>query len=368
MRVAPILLAVAVWAPQVRAQITVPIAGLAQEADLAAFATVERVTETQGPTAPDRTLSVQLRLGQIIRGRPSSMTVIATLAEKCYSGGGGPGHTCVTISGMEGMSGLWLLKATESGYRIVPIQRLTYEPEGLFLHVAAPLGDAAQGGELDSVLMGYAVRWIQGSDERFTGQDELIYGAFAPSVEARPNQEHVLAAIAPLLASASPRQHAMGLVIALRAESAEAMTQVVNEISTLRSNPRFDEIMFAIGAYPTNGVPGTKSPEWVAPIARLLAMPEIPGMDAALAGALYRIGTPDTWPLIAAVLDSKDPTAQTIAIRTMAMRVPREMATAETQRFYPGMPGSPGSTAEYVEFWKAWWTQNRAALGFTARQ
>ena len=91
-------------------------------------------------------------------------------------------------------------------------------------------------------------------------------------------------------------------------------------------------------------------------------------MDASLAGALYRIGTPETWPLIAAVLDSKDPTAQMIAVRTIAMRVPRAMTTAETQRFYPGMPGSPGSTGEYVAFWKAWWTQNRAALGFTAEK
>jgi hypothetical protein len=95
---------------------------------------------------------------------------------------------------------------------------------------------------------------------------------------------------------------------------------------------------------------------------------DIPGMDSALAAALYRIGTPETWPLIAAMLDSKDPAAQMVAVKTIAMRVPRAMTTGETQRFLPGMPGSPGSTAEYVEFWKKWWTQNRAALGFTAAQ
>jgi hypothetical protein len=274
----------------------------------------------------------------------------------------------VTISGMEGMSGLWLLKAADSGYQIVPIERLTYKPEGLFLPVPPPADNAAQGADLDSVLLGYAVRWIQSFDERPTWKDEAIYGAFGPSAQARPNQEHVLAAIAPLLASSSPGEHAMGLVIALRAESADAMAQVVNEISTLRSNQRFDEIMFAIGAYPVQGGAGSKSPKWIAPIARLIAMPEIPGMDASLAGALYRIGTPETWPLIAAVLDSKDPTAQMIAVRTIAMRVPGAMATPETQRFLPGMPGAPGSTAEYVDFWKTWWAQNRATLGFKADQ
>jgi hypothetical protein len=72
------------------------------------------------------------------------------------------------------------------------------------------------------------------------------------------------------------------------------MTQVGNEISTLRSNPRFFGIMFAIGAYPTGGVPGSKSPQWIAPIARLIAV----------------------------VPDSEDRTAQTIAARTIAIRAP----------------------------------------------
>jgi hypothetical protein len=126
--------------------------------------------------------------------------------------------------------------------------------------------------------------------------------------------------------------------------------------------------MFAIGAYPVQGVPGSKSPQWIAPIARMLSIREIPGMDASLAGALYRIGTPETWPLIAAVLDSKDPTAQMIAVRTIAMRVPGALANEETHRFYPGMSLSSASIAEYVEFWKAWWIQHRAALGFRATQ
>jgi hypothetical protein len=142
-------LALAWWTPQGKAQITVPIAELVHDANLVAFATVERVTETPGPTAPDRTLTVQLRFGQIISGKPSALTVTATLAEKCYSGGSGPGHTCVMISGMEGMSGLWLLKAAESGYQIVPIERLTYKPEGLFLPVPPPVNNPAHGADLD---------------------------------------------------------------------------------------------------------------------------------------------------------------------------------------------------------------------------
>jgi hypothetical protein len=369
MRAALALLMVTAWAPQMRAQVTVPIAELARDASFVAVATIERATETQGATAPDRILTLQLRLGQVLIGQASSSIVIATLAEKCYAGGSGGGHICVTTSGTEGLTGLWLLKAGDSGYQIVPVERVTRSATGLFLPDAGPFSNAAGFVDVETLLLAYEVKWIQAAElNTNTHGDETIYGAFGPSLQARPNQAHVLAAIAPLLASPSPTQHAMGLVIALRAESADAMTQVVEEISTLRSNPRFDEIMFAIGAYPVGGVPGSKSPQWIAPIARLLAMPEIPGMDASLAGALYRIGTPETWPLIAAVLDSKDPTAQTIAVKTIAMRVPRAMADEETHRFSPGSVGPPITTAQYVEFWKAWWTQNRAALGFTATQ
>ena len=44
--------------PLAVAQITVPIAGLVHDADVAAIATVEQATETQGATPQDRTLAV----------------------------------------------------------------------------------------------------------------------------------------------------------------------------------------------------------------------------------------------------------------------------------------------------------------------
>jgi hypothetical protein len=231
----------------------------------------------------------------------------------------------------------------------------------LFLSGPAPSGN----GDLDSVLLDYEVKWIQSAGAQInTAEDSGIYNVFQASASGqKANQEHVLAAIRPLIDSPSPSQHAMGLVIALQAGSADAMSQVTDEISTLKSNPRISEIIFAISAYPTQGGPGSKPSPWIAPIRKLMAMREgVPGMDGALAAALYRIGTPETWPLIAELLESKDPGAQMIAVKTMAMRVPRAMVTEETRRFYPGTMGPPITTAEYVEFWKAWWIQNRAAI------
>jgi hypothetical protein len=352
------------------AQIYSPISALAQDADLVAVATIDRVVETPSPTARDRTLTVQLRLSQILRGQTSSTTVLATLAETCLVGfWSGPGHICVSTAGMAGLTGLWLLKAEEGGYRILPIQRVTHSALGLFLPLPVPSSNAPQPAEIDSLLFAYQVRWIQSIEGPLNLQDEdRLYAAFGPWLKARPNQDHVLAAIAPLLASPLPRQHAMGLVIALQAESADALTQVVDEIATLRSNPRFSEIVFAIGASPPNGVPGSKSPQWIAPIRRLIALHlDIAGLDASAAAVLYRVGTPETWPLIVSLLDSKDPNAQMIAVRTIAIRLPAAMATDETHRHTPGTVGPPITTGQYVEFWKTWWSQNRASLGFAAQ-
>ncbi len=362
-------LAVAVCVPTAPAQISRPIADLAESADLVAIATIDRVMETSSSASPDRTLTVQLRLGQVLHGEPSSTTVLATLAEKCFAGGSGPPHICVSTAGMVGLTGLWLLKAGESGYQILPIDRGTRSAQGLFLALPLPFNNKLQPTDVDSMLFSYQVRWIQSLGEPDNRQDDdRLYNAFGTNLQVRPNQEHVLAAIAPLLDSPSPRQHIIGLVIALRAGSTDAMTQVVNELPTLRSNPRFSEIVFAIGAYPTNGVPGSKPPSWIAPLRQLLAIhPEIAGIDAAAAAALYRIGTPETWPLIVSLLDSKDPNAQMIAVRTMALRVPAAMATEETRKFLPGALGAPQTTGQFVEFWKGWWNQNRTGLGFAAQ-
>ena len=78
-------LTLVMWTRGAVAQITVPIAELAQDASLVAVATIERVTETPGTTPADRMLTVQLRLGQVLSGQSSSTTLVATLAEKCYS-------------------------------------------------------------------------------------------------------------------------------------------------------------------------------------------------------------------------------------------------------------------------------------------
>ena len=72
LRVFVIGLVLGACVPPARSQPDTAITYLGRTADLVAFATVERITETGGALAGD--VTVQLRLTQVIKGQPSSLT------------------------------------------------------------------------------------------------------------------------------------------------------------------------------------------------------------------------------------------------------------------------------------------------------
>ena len=246
-----------------QAQMYSSITELGRTADLVAFATVVQASATPG-VPPNVSLTVQLRLNRVIKGQDSQATVAATIAERCAGGGSGPGSICVQVPRMSGVSGLWFLKSGAGGYEILPLHKATHNPDELLLPVPDSGGDV-RPGNLEDALLEYHVRWIQSLTEPpITFEDERFFTAFAPSfppsIGAAPTLQQILPADAPLIASSTPWQHAIGLVIALRAGSADALTQVVNELPALQSNPRFSEIVFAIGAYPIQAAPDRKTP------------------------------------------------------------------------------------------------------------
>jgi hypothetical protein len=350
-----------------------PITDLGRAADLIAFATVDGVVETGDQAAP--AVIFQLRLIQIIKGESSSLNVLAGFAARSDRGcGGGGGRTpCLSLPpDMVGKTGIWFLRSGDRGYQIVPrqLQSPFIRSDDLYLPMTGPPGRVVAIGALDDVLLAYEVRWFQSlADPDYRLVDEELISSFEHRNSESPTQQQALAAIAPLIESPVAWQHAAGLMVALRIDSADAMSMVVNELSALRSDPRFPEIVFAIGAYP---IAGKKDARWLAPLRRLLALhADVPGLDAAAAGALYRIGTKDTLPMIAELLESKDQTAQTIAVKTLGLYTGSgafgPLATEQTLRFTPGMQRPPLTTSEYVDFWKAWWSRNRANLGFPVR-
>ena len=231
--------------------------------------------------------------------------------------------------------------------------------------------DVSTASGLDDAILAFAARWIQSlAEPPNTFTDEQFYAAFAPAPVVDnasaplPTRRQVLRAVTPLISSSAQWQHILGLIIALRAGSPDALTQIAGELPALRTNPRFQEILDVIGHE-------TNSPDLIAPLRQLLALhSDISGIDTAAAGALYQIdarentenkNTNDIRPLVASLLDSKDPVAQAIAARTIAIWVPSRLVSEETRAYYPGQSKT---TAQYVEFWKTWWIQNRANLGF----
>lgn len=357
-----VILAPVACTSSLRAQ-AASITELGRKADLVAFATVDNATQNRSTGSPDAVLAVQLRLNQVLKGSPASSTVLARLSEKCYAGGGGPGHPCVyDAAQLAGSTGIWFLQFTDDGYAILPLERVARVASDLCFQVPLPLGriSASPFDDVDETLLNYYVRWMQALPVAAdTRDDDRFFAAFGST-----DPRKVLKAIAPLIASQSPGEHAVGLLIALSADSADAMSQVVDELPTLRADPRLSEMVATIGHVPGGG-PGSKDPRWIEPLRRLLALhADIPGMDAAAAGALYRIGTKETWPLIAGLLDSKDPYAQLIAMRTIAFRVPNALTDEQTRRFYPDGSATGPAIQQYAQFWKGWWARNRAALGF----
>ena len=332
------------------------ITALGHNADIVAFATAEKATQTPGAVAPDVTLTIQLRVTQALKGQPAMPDMLASVAERCGNGGSGRRPLCVRqTQDIAGLTGIWFLKSTDTGYQIQPRNPAAGSADELFLPLTGPPDPVPAPDKLDEALLKYLVRWFQalvGPEPRL---DERLFAGFQPWGTVPPSEQQTLTAVAPLIDSPYPGQHAAGLVVALRAGSADAMAQVVNELSALRSNPRFFEIVSAVGE--------NKDPSWIAPFRQLIALhADVPGLDAAAAGSLYRIGPQETLPLVAELLNSKDPGAQMIAVKTLAIWIPA--GTLDNAKYYPGMKADPSpTTPEFVAYWKTWWSQNRAHLG-----
>jgi len=335
------------------------ITDLGHTADLIVVARLDRIDRKAETTSTgSRYGTAQLNVIQVIKGSSASQMLQAAIVSSrkpCFAAGGsGPGPCFSLSADMPVSTGIWFLKSVEGAWEIIPKQLhgplITYDD--LFLPLTGNPGAVPAPGALDDRLLAYEVRWFQSlADPDIHSIDEPFYSCFQDRNSQSPTQQQVLRAIAPLIASRYPGQHAAGLVLALRFDSVDAMNQVVNELPALRSNPRFPEILSAIGSAPPGG---KKDPRFVVPLRQLIALhADVPGLDAAMAAALYRTGTRETWPLLGELLESKDAYAQTVAARTLGILVPAQEA-----------PGNDPRLPYEVAFWKAWWAGNRARLGF----
>ena len=357
----------ALCAPSAWPQRLVPITDLGRSADLVTFAKVDQVLLAGGATSPD--IVLQLQLLRTLKGAAPSSTVVAAVSAFSQHS---PGPLSVSGS-FVGSTGIWFLKGGTGNYRILPRAKFAYDASDLFLPLSG-VGDSDAGpGDLDDLLLGFQVRWYQSLTDPTWMDDNMLLSSFEHWSADSPHPKQVLSAVAPLMKSSSPAQHAVGLAAALRAGSTDAMSEVIDELAVLRSNSRLGLILGAIGMYP-------KDASSIPLLQRIVGLhSDIPGVDAAAAGALRRIGTKAILPTMADLLDSKDPDAQLAVAaflgfftlfadaqgETYADSPLGPFATAQTRAITP-RAGSSMTASEYAGSWKVWWSEHRAQLGFPA--
>jgi hypothetical protein len=307
------------------------------------------------------------------KGSPAPVTLIAGAA--AFSGRG-PGPISLS-SGMVGATGLWFLKAGTDKYRILPRVTSGYTPGDLYLPLHEAPRAAPAAAVLNDELLAAMVRWYRSLDDRRAlGDVEMLLSSFLRLGEESPSLEQVTSAVAPLINSAKPAERVVGLTAALRAGSKDALEFLMKDAPALQSEPTFPMITIAISMYPIGAY--AKDESWVEPLGRLLTMHRgVRGIEGAVAGALAKIRSKAVLPLMAELLDSKDPAVLTgvasyFGVFTLLANSTGEILpdapdgpfANEQTRWYTPRQDRAVTPSQYADFWKVWWSQNRAQLGF----
>lgn len=349
-----------------------PIAVVAAQADVVTLATVTSVAVGQS----SRVATVTLTTTQSLKGQPGSSTLQAQVVLPTYPIQ--PSPQVIDTAGIEAAltasCGIWFLQLDPTGYRIIPTAAGYYSAEDLFLRQDCQSLASVPSGTLNQQLLAYVVRWYEGLDNPDQGDERLqaSFQSWKPGMSVVAVAD-LLSGAAELTASTNLNQHAMGLVLAVQLRSDPALAQVLTEVDTLKTNPKFAYLTAAIAAsQPDAGA--------VPALLQEVAMhTDAPGLDDAVRSALMRLtGNRAVVPAMAKLLGSQDPVAQLRAARFFSVFTfladahgnisegapDGPLATAETRSFAPGLGPTP---AQCVQFWEQWWTDNATKLGFSAQ-
>ena len=342
------------------------LVGLASQADVIAVGIVKQV-------GTERDQQIELQLTSVLQGTPSSLDIVVNLA---HSSGGIRIAGGVLSSAATGQKGVWFLKASGTGYKVMPIFENPVRAREVFI----PISDSAlqPGDSLGSQLLQYEVAAYRALSDPSTRDVSQLSAAI---LEAAPKDAAMAAAS--LQGSVSLDQHTMGLAISISLGSPAAVMQAVDEWHTIQASSKFGTLMTAI-----EGFPAVRSVEAIAAFERLIGLhSDIAGFDRAVSTAFLDIGRATTaadsplptkavLPGVVALLDSRDSDTQIRAASFLAFftlfadangdmphtGVVGPLATEATRQFTPSN-AAPMAAAQYTAFWKAWWAQNRAKFG-----
>lgn len=354
-------LALCVLASTALAQRLIPVTDLGRAADSIVLGTVESVIARGGVGSSEA--SVKLTVMQSLKGSLDKGSVVVSVSTFDKRNAG----PLSIPSDFVGKRGLWFLRLVDGKHRVLPRAQFAYSSEELFLPVSESQIES-DTRDFDALLLSCQVRWyLELRDPSFL-VDNMLLSSFSKWHEGSPTESQVAIAVAPLIQSFSIPHRIVGLTAAIRAGSIPAMNLFVDSLSELRMDSKFPMLLFALSMYP-------KDEKWRAPLDRLVkisAALDIPGLDAAVAGALSRIGTKGAMAMMAKLLDSKDRQAQLAAASYFANftffadkdGVVAESggagpyATAETRAFTPRST-STLTAADYSAYWRKWYAENK---------
>ena len=322
-----------------------------------------------------QTAIVQLNIVKVLQGQSTSLSLTAQLAPSTIRGSGS-----MLSQAAIGTTGIWFLKINASGYEVLPLFDGPYNRNDIFIPVTGSPQIAA-GGTLDQQLLAYQILAYCLLPNANSRDDSRI---MASLISADPQDS--VSAVAPLVSSPILEQHLVGLAVEIRLGSPDAISQLADELETLRGSPRFFLIIEG-----TESFPPQQTTSAVVAFQRLIALhSDVPELDLAASTSLLRIakwaeakptGLPvqAVLPAMVSLLDSKDPNAQLRAAGFLgyfalfadaAGNIPGTgiagpFGTADTRQFTPRQEATT-TPAQYAQFWKVWWSQNYAKLGFPA--
>lgn len=313
--------------------------------------------------------SVEVRVEPelVLKGQPPVAAITAVLPPSPIMSQ----HTERGLAHPAGVHGLWFIRqAPEGGYEILPWGQGEYTEMESFIRLPAAWIPPA-GSSLSQKLLHAVLRSYQSAATPSRMDDGLLL----VSLDAADLAD-ALSVAHELMNSSAPGHLAMGLAAAIRRSSDDALIRTAQELNIVRLDERFSRITLSL----ENHYKPTSS----ASIAALRQLIELrsgaPGLDAALVGALRRVGTKEVLPVMTMLLDSSDPLAKRRAClyfdHFSALAGPDgEINLSGNGRhpfWTPDKPFSratdwrdnPASLDEEAAFWKSWWMQNQEKLGF----
>ena len=343
-----------------------PIYDLARQSDAIVVATLK------GATLQGGILKTQLQVSQIIKGElPSTTTFVDVVPSTSMAA------NPAVPAALVGRTGLWFLKRTNGGWRVLP--RLTgeyasWDGYSLPLPDSSPIspsllspGVPDHGNSCDRFVLAAMLRWYTSllHPERLDDGDVVDL--------AKWNRADALTFINALEASPKQNVQVLALAASIRLGADDALAALARKAVSFRGNPKFYEVTYALNNfYQPNGESS------IAPLQALIgARLNVPGLDLAAGTALYRIRTKNVLPAMALLLDSPDPNAQLRAVSFFVLFTVFGQAdgsmpqtgpvgpfwTSDAQAHQAGS-NSRFKAPELVSFWKSWWAIHKAQLGF----